>query len=136
MAANNVTIQQAWIAKLKSFPTVVAELPDAEQIKEMQWQGTNFSYPGIRVGVDFMPSINGCGPDGATIFLDIHAEDKSSMKATTISGLIENLIHKHPFIEPTTGLRFSIVVVKKVTHPVRTQYQDWVSKIEISVQVI
>jgi hypothetical protein len=134
--SDNVSVQQAWIALLKSFPTVVAELANADQIKELQWQGTDFVYPGIRVGVDYMPSINGCGTDKAEITIEIHAEDKSSKKCTEISALILNLIHKHIFTEPTTGLRFPIVVVKKVSRPIRTVYQDWVSKLDVSVDVI
>ena len=50
MITNN-TIQAALISKLLANITITAELDDAEEIRENEWQGTAFSYPNIRVRI-------------------------------------------------------------------------------------
>ena len=45
---SNNEVQAAIIARLKAQTTVTAEVL-ATEIREDQWQGTEFSYPNIRV---------------------------------------------------------------------------------------
>lgn len=127
MTATPLTFQEAWIASLKAQPTFSSGTFPTE-IREAEWQGTEFVYPNIRVSLDFMPSVNGCGPDAADVYIDVYAEDKSSKLASTISSAIFSLYHKIPFI--SNGIKFSTVVVRKVSAPERSIY-GWMSRIHI-----
>lgn len=125
------TIQAALIANLKSRATLVAMLANNKQIKELQWQGTEFVYPAVRVSLDLMPAVNRC-LDRADIVIDIFSEQKSSDQASTIAGEIQTLYHGHPFEQG--GVKFPIVIVTKVDAPVRDVFA-WNSKVRIKVRV-
>ena len=133
MSATPLTFQEAWITDLKSHSDILnsGTFPSGtfpEEIREQEWQGTQFIYPNIRVSLDFMPSVNGCGPDNADVYIEVFAEDKSSKLASTIASYIFSLYHKVPFT--SLGIRFSTVVVRKVSAPTRSIY-GWMSKVHI-----
>src|SRR5581483_4320457 len=108
-----VEIKSAMIAYIKSLPSVVSLLNnDPTRIKEAEWQGTDFSYPAIRVGVDLQPSINGCGLDTADWTIEAFSEQKSSLEADTITGTLASLLHKKPFV--SNQIKFSVVVVREI----------------------
>ena len=132
MTATPLSFQEAWIADLKTYSAVfnsgTSTNPFPLEIRETEWQGTDFTYPNIRVSLDFMPSINGCGPDDADVYIEVFSEEKSSKEATTIASMIVGLYHKHPFT--SGGVDFSTVVVRKASAPERSIYA-WVSKVHI-----
>lgn len=128
-----VEIKSAMIAYIKSLPTVVSLLNnDPSRIKEAEWQGTDFAYPGIRVGVDLRPSINGCGPDTADWTIEAFSEQKSSLEADTITGTLAVLLHKKPFI--SNQIKFSTVVVKEVVRADASIY-GWRSQLFLTTQM-
>lgn len=129
---NNVDVKAAMLAYLKSLSTVVALLSGSKEIKEAQWQGTEFVYPAIRVSLDYRPSINGCGPDDADFTIEAFSEKQSSLEADTISGTMANLLHKHPFI--SNGMKFPTVIVTKIQKAERSIY-GWRSQIDLRTQV-
>lgn len=132
--ATPLLFQEAWIADLKSRPEITAIHPNFPvEIREAEYQSDNFTYPNIRVSLDFMPSIEGCGPDDADIYIDVYSEEKSSKQAITISSVILQLYHKHPFT--SNGIHFSTVVVRKVEKSDRTIYA-WDSRVHIFCQGI
>lgn len=135
-------VQAAMVAYLKSKPAVTSLLPDTKEIRESYWQGTDFSYPNIRVCVDFMPSINGCGPDKADITLESFSEEKSSRQAELLSSAMTKLLHKHPFSvtiqlpnQSSTTVKFPIVVVAKTDKAERSIF-GWLSRTLLRVQVV
>lgn len=136
-------IRAAMLSYLKSKTSVTSLLGGgAVALKESKWQGSDFVYPAIRLSMDLMPSINGCGPDVADFVIETFSEEKSSLQADTISGVMAELLHKHPFSatiqlpsqSPAT-LKFPIVVVRKVEKAERSIYA-WVSKIQLHTQVV
>lgn len=133
VVANDETFKAAWIASLKSKPTLVSLLlvPGETSVKEIQWQGTEFEYPAVRVAVDFMPSVNRCGPDDGDITIEIFSAEKSSKQSVHISSIIYQLYHGHPFTE--AGIMFNTVIVKKIHKPVRSIY-GWMTKVDIFCQ--
>lgn len=126
---NNV--QAAWIAYLKSQPTLTILLANSGQIKELQWQGDEFVYPAIRVSVDFYPSVNGCIPR-ATVFIDVFSEEKTSKQASNIAGVIQNLVHRKPFT--SVGVKFFMILVEEVVHPERSIFA-WQSEIKVNTLI-
>ena len=125
--------QAAWIADLKSKAQIIALLPDGtgEEIRECEYQSDKFSYPNIRVGLDYMPSINGCGPDNAEILIDVFSEEKSSKEATHIASIIQGLYHKRSFSR--NGVKFNVVIVEKINRATRSIYA-WQVRMKIAVQ--
>lgn len=132
MTATPLTFQEAWIADLKSRPEITALHANfPAEIRETEYQSTEFTYPSIRVSLDFKPSIEGCGPEDADVYLEVFSEEKSSKQATTIGSTIYELYHKIPFT--SNGIRFSTVIVREVSKPDRSIYA-WLSKIHIFCQ--
>ncbi len=124
-------VQAAWVAYLKAQPTLTSLLANSGQIKELQWQGDKFVYPAIRVSVDFFPSINGCIPR-AKVFIDVFSEEKTSDQASTIAGVIQNLVHRRPFT--SAGVTSFMILVEEVTHPDRSIFA-WQSSLKLNTLI-
>lgn len=122
------SVQASWVAYLKSQLNLVALLDSSLQIKELQWQGTEFLYPAVRVSVDYMPSVNGCGPDDIEVFIDVFSEQKSSKQAAHIAAVLQSILQKKPFTQ--NGIKFPLVWVKKVDRPYRDIFA-WRSSLHI-----
>lgn len=121
-------VQASWIAYLKSKSAVTSLLSASNQIKETQWQGDDFTYPAIRVSVDYEPSINGCGPDDIEVTIEVFSEEKSSKQAAHLAGVLQGILQKKPFT--SLGVNFPMVWVKKVDKPFRDIYA-WKSVLHI-----
>lgn len=126
--ANGETVQAAWVAYLKSQASLTSLLANAGQVKELQWQGDDFVYPAIRVSVDYAPSIEGCGPDDITVYIDVFSEEKSSKQVAHITAVLQSILHKHPFT--SLGIKFPMVNVQPIPRPVRDIYA-WQSTVTV-----
>lgn len=131
---DTVEIKSAMLSYLKSQISVTSLLLNSKEIRESQWQGTDFSYPAIRISVDLFPSINGCGLDRADFVIETFVEEKSSLSADALSSSLYRLLHKHPFA--SLGVKFPIVVVSKISKPIRTTYGTWKSDVTLTTQCI
>lgn len=131
MSANPETFQSAWVADLLANTNIVTLLGNSREVRESEWQGTDFVYPNIRVAVDFRPSIERCGPDDADIYLEVFDEQKSSKKATHIASVIMQEYHGKPFTR--NGIRFSTVIVRVIENPDRDEY-SWQRRVKIFCQ--
>jgi len=131
MSGTSETFKAAWIASLKSKPTLLALLSTSGDIKETQWQGSDFIYPAVRVSVDFMPSVNRCGPDDADVEIKVYSEEKSSKQSVHIANVIYGLYHGHPFT--AAGVMFNTVIVKKIDKPMRSIFA-WETCVKIFCQ--
>lgn len=121
-------VQASCVGYTKTKTSITTLVPTAE-IRELEWQGTTFSYPNVRVSVDFYPAVNGC-QDRADVVFDIFSEEKSSNQASAIAGAIYSAYHRKPFT--FLGVNFFMVIVQKVDKPTRTIY-GWQSKVTVSV---
>lgn len=95
MISNNI-IQAALIAKLKADSAIVASLDNSSQIKEAQWQGTDFSYPAVRLNIGTQSNDRRspfCNFGYVPFTIRVFSEMKSSMEADTIMGLINTQLH-------------------------------------------
>lgn len=129
MTATPTTFREAWISDLKSQPTLVSFV--GQEIREIEYQATDWVYPNIRVSLEFLPSINRCGPDDANVELSVYSEEKSSKQASDIASEIMTLYHGVPF--EANNIKFSTVIVRKVSKPDRSIFA-WLVKVEIFCQ--
>lgn len=123
-------VKAAWIANLKTKPQIIA-LVTPEEIREVEWQSTDFVYPNIRVSVEFRPSLNRCGPDDADVEIIAFSEQKSSKQSAHIASVIEQLYHGTNFKQ--NGFFFSTVIVRKVEKPMRSVFA-WETRVNIFCQ--
>ena len=129
MSLNKETCKAAWIDNLKAQADLVAIVGD--EIRECEYQGTDWVYPCVRLDVDFKPSINGCGPDDAYVSIYCYTAEKSSKQATHIASIIEDHYHKINFKQ--NGHMFSTVVVQDVGKSMRSIYA-WETPVTIFCQ--
>lgn len=128
----NKDVQTDLVDYTKTLSAVVALLPSSAEVRELEWQGTDFQYPNVRVSVDLFPSINGCAPYRAEIKFDCFAEDKFSDNAQAIAGAIQKAYHRVPF--SINGRIYSSSIVTQVTKAQRSIYA-WVSSVSITALV-
>ena len=128
-------VQVALIEHLKADATLVTLLGTADHIKEVEWQGAEFTYPAVRVENDVMPNEAYCPPDDVNITIFCMSEKKSSKECQLVMREIAIYLHKHPFTA-TSGLRFVFIRVTKMPYPKQQEGQTiWVSPIELTAQV-
>lgn len=89
---DNVDIREAVVAWLKANATIVATLDDPNEIRELSWQGEDFTYPNIRVTCASVP--NQCDYSDVTATISSFSEEKSSKEVLTMQGVIAKQIHK------------------------------------------
>ena len=129
-------VQIALLAYLKAQSTLVSMLSTSEQIKETQWQGTDFTYPAVRVGNDVLPSQDGCSPDGVEGAILVFSENKSSKQCSQIAGEVARLLHRLSFTSAVNGVKFMRIYVAKVTYPSQAEGTTvWSSQVQITAQV-
>jgi hypothetical protein len=131
MTATPTTFREAWIADLKAQPTLVAMIGNANRIKELEYQSTDWVYPAVRVSLEFRPASIYCGPEDADVEIDCFSEQKSSKEASDIASLVYELYHGKPF--ESAGIRFSTVVVRNVAKPEKDIFA-WLVKVKIFCQ--
>jgi hypothetical protein len=115
-------IQAGIIAYLKSRTNILAELSDTDEIREDQWQGTEFSYPAIRL------MLSPAKPFGGDCYVDItgtiyvFSENASSQQADRIAGIIANEIDGKTMT--STGVNFTLWV-DQILPAVRQDLRTW-----------
>lgn len=96
----NDEAQAAIVAYLKSKTAITSELPaGATEIREDTWQGTDFTYPNIRVRLIDNTPIAGrdCNLNRITFSCMVFSEEYSSQQADRITGIIIETLHDTAF---------------------------------------
>jgi len=100
----NDEIQTAIVTKLKATAAIVAELVNAgssaTEIREDNWQGTEFEYPNIRVRmISNIPrgDTAECSGTQFSLSIMIFSESYSSLEADRIAGIISTSLHIKSF---------------------------------------
>lgn len=122
-------VQASCIGYTKSKTSITSLLKDVNEIRELQWQGVGFTYPNIRISVDFFPATNGC-QDKAEVVFEVYSEEKSSDQASTIAGAIYTAYHRKPF--SYLGVNFFSVIATNIAKPERTMY-GWKSSVTVAM---
>lgn len=99
-APSNNSIQKNIIARLKATASLIAELvafdSSANEIREDQWQGTEFSYPNIRVRmIRNVPDgdTDDCNGSSVDVSIMVFTQDYSTLEADKIAGIISSSLH-------------------------------------------
>lgn len=90
MSISNNDIKAGLLEYLKTL-TSVSDLVTTLEMKENQYQGRDFTYPGIRIELKgLIPNFEDCGYHLSTFSFKIFSEQASSQEADNIAGVVYN----------------------------------------------
>lgn len=123
----NDQIQAGLVSYLKSKTTITSLLDSVDEIREDQWQGTEFLYPNIRVRLIKNEPYQECF-HSFTCGIQVFSEEASSREADQICGTIATEFHPKSFT--SNSLAF-LVNVTNVLPAVRSDTRTWRSEVLI-----
>jgi len=125
----NDQIQSALVAYAKANANMIAELDaGATEIREHQWQGTQFTYPNIRVRMldNTQLGRGGCNHSQIRFSFLVFSEEASSLEANRISGIINSELHDKSFSYQSIG--FSLWTTNLIP-AIRQDARTWRSEV-------
>lgn len=127
-------IRGALIDYMKSKTTITTALGGSTEIRERQWQGTEFDYPAIRVKVGgAVPQQAGeCDIFDCPISILVFSEEASSSQADDIAGIINTVLHRRSFT--SNNVRFMLWTTRLV-EAIREDTRTWRSEVLIQATV-
>lgn len=115
----NEQIQEALVAYLKSKTAVTNLLVDtdgtslgATEIREDQWQGTEFSYPNIRVRMvnnNPVGDSDQCNASSFQVSIMTYSELASSHQSENISGIISTSLNAKTFEQGNLSIFLRVI---------------------------
>lgn len=139
MATSLVLTKQALISKLKATVAVTSLLPGgAVEVREAEWNGTNFHYPCVRVHVDEYKRNT---PGSACLLFDviatiyIMADDASSLKTDQIATAIYDLFDTKSYSDLTNTTKFIGIKAKQFGASWNDIGGTWQSSVILTFQV-
>ena len=134
---SNSDIKAAWVAKLKANTNITNLVPAAE-IREVEWKGTNFTYPNIRVQLHPLIPTNtnaNCQVFGSRVSILIYTEQKSSKQADDIAVVVAQEYWGHVF--SSLNIRFSGIVLQSLDPAIvpEEDANSWRSAVQLSTVV-
>ena len=120
----NDEVQAAIVAYIKAQSTITAELKDgADEVREDNWQGREFTYPNIRVRlIDNEPAEPECNLHRVVLSFLVFSENASSQEADRIAGIINNTLHGRSF--QSNNISFSLRTTSLVP-AIRSDERTW-----------
>ena len=86
-------VQASIITKLKAAASITSLLTDVKEIREVEWVGSVFSYPNIRVRVESFDRVTAdCNIFNVSVNIYVFGENSSSKLTNTIASAIFNLL--------------------------------------------
>lgn len=130
---SNNEVKAGLVAKLKADATLLAELSSSADIKEAQWQGTEFVYPAVRVRLFANDSPNNdCEYNIVNGSIMVFSEEYSSLEADRIAGIIRTILHKKSF--SSSGVAFTGMRVTNLVPAIRQDENTWRSEVLFSTR--
>lgn len=129
----NDTVQASIISKLKNNSTITAALvgygSDANQVKEAQWQGSDFLYPAVRVLIGTQTNDRAspyCSFGFLPFTISVLSQKKSSQEADDLLGTINNQLHGS--YATGVGMQLQHIECIGLTGAIRVSEQLWRSE--------
>ena len=135
----NSQIQQELVTRLKDgtrpeIAALHAALATDEEIRENQFQGTQFAYPAIRVALTYLNPIENtpCRDDIFRSYFSVvsFSEGTSSLEVDTIAGLVaealdEQMLNTTTFVLPQRNFRTGNISLGSVNAAIRIGPRLW-----------
>lgn len=130
-------IQAAIIAKLKAlapFQSVAST-----EVRELEWQGDEFTYPNIRVELEdnspyFDEQLN-CTLQGVEFSVYCFSQQRSSKECSQVKTAVINAMVSNGFSNSSLNIKFLPVRVADNVPAIRQDERTWRSQIKFSSKV-
>ena len=113
-------VRDAIIDIIKANATIMALIDDANEVRELNWKGTEFSYPNYRVRINNITPFDECYQDlDASVYC--FSEEASSQEAEEMAGTVANEFFGDSFTQDS--IRFAFVrvdVIPAIAETMRT----------------
>lgn len=104
-------VRDAIIDVIKANATIMALLDDANEVREFNWKGTDFSYPNYRVRINGVPPFDTCYQNlDASIYC--FSEEASSQEAEEMAGTVANELFEDSFTQDS--IRFTHIITDPI----------------------
>ncbi|MBU2051385.1 MAG: hypothetical protein KKH61_20750, partial [Gammaproteobacteria bacterium] len=116
------------LAYIKTKANILAVVPILE-MREHQWQGTDFTYPNIRIRMISITPISSnieCSHTKFSVSFMVFSENASSLEANQIAGIINNELHNKQFT--SNSIAFALVTSNLVP-AIRSDIHTWRSEV-------
>ena len=97
-------VRTSIIDEIQATATIMAKLSDASEIRELDWSGSDFSYPNYRVRINSLNYFDDCYQE-ASISVYGYSESYSSKEAGQMAKVVANHFHNRGFTR--TGITFA-----------------------------
>lgn len=127
-------IRSALIGYMKTKTAITGAIGSTTEIREGQWQGTEFDYPCIRVKINAaVPQMAGeCNIFNCDVSILVFSETAQSSQADNITGIINTVLHRRSF--SYGGVRF-MIWTSRLIEAVREDTRTWRSELLIQTTV-
>ncbi len=127
-------VKASLINKAKSLAPALIEIP-VDEVREAQWQGTDFTYPNTRLRLsDFSPDIT-CEKATIAFIWYVYSELSSSLECDRIAGKIAQEFRNKRFSDLNQNLRFIFLDIQSVIPAIRQDRRTWRSEVRVRGQV-
>ena len=127
---DNYDVRVALVAWLKANSTITATLTDTNEIRELDWQGEDFSFPNIRVTYSVTPTQ--CNITDVTAVVSYFSERKSSKQAIQSQGIIAKQLHEDDFT--ANSIHMSAIVVTQLPDAVQVSEGVWKADVNLTMK--
>lgn len=124
MLSNN-EVKETFIAYAKAQSSLTDEVGD--EIRELSWMGTDFTYPNIRFRVIDNAAIQDCDISSILASFVVYSENLSSLEADRIAGIIKDILHKRSF--SSNGYAISQSYVTSLVPAIAQTEKTWRSEV-------
>lgn len=131
------TVQADLIAMLKASAFITAIIP-AVEVRELQWQGHDFTYPNIRVaiGIELAIGQDDCREDNSALNVSVFAfsEKDSSQECMQLLTAVKKALG-HRQIPSTVGYRSGLIRTARTILPIRAAEREWRGQYSCDINV-
>lgn len=136
MTTSLVTTQAALLARIKLIPTILADLGTKDEIRELEWNGTDYKFPNIRVRVnEFIRQvpIQSCSTHDVNASVYVFGDEASSLKINQIATKIYEALDAKSFTQ--SGIKFGSIIIKQFGAAWVSEEGLWRSELQMIFKV-
>lgn len=121
-------VREAIIDKMQANVSIMALLDDANEVRESNWSGSEFTYPNYRVRINNITPFQDCyqSLDASIV---CYSEEASSRQAEEMAGVVANQFHDKAFTQGT--IRFTHIVTSPIP-AIKVDVRTWRSEVQIT----
>lgn len=121
----NDELQAGLVTKIKGLQALLTGTSvTATEVREDQWQGTEFGYPNVRIRMISNTPVASdiCNRTKFTVSFQCFSEGSSSLESDRIAGIINTALHTTQFV--SNGIAFGLTATG-IVPAIRSDIRTW-----------